>query len=636
MTALACLWTRDGEPTDRRCAAMLEAQAIYGPDGAAQRSAGPVTLGRRMFCVTDEDARDRGPVTGAGGALTLVADARIDNRADLASRLGLDPALLRVASEAELLLHVVERWGVSGLAHIVGAFALIWWDAREQTLFLARDALGERPLHYHVGTGLVAAASMPKGLHALGDVPYAANADASLDFLALLPETEPASFFSAIDRVLPGHVVRIDSRGVRNERFWQWANRRPAAAKAADYPAMLRDALDRAVQRRLRRAHGGVGAHLSGGLDSACVAASAAMAMAPAPLVAFTAVPTHAVEVPPGMIGDEGPLAAATAALHPNIDHVTVRSGDRSPLSLLDRHFHLFERPVLNPSNAVWSEAIADAARQRGVTVLLTGQMGNLTISHAGMEHLAQLLGGGRLAALARLWWGLGRQGVRQRTIAAAALGPYLPRGWWRWIAARLAGGLPLGVYTALRMEASWGIESRAGRRGLDLAHQPWRDSVALRIWALDRVDMGVYNKGMLGGWGIDMRDPTADRDLVELCLAIPDAQFIRGGVPRSLGRRAFADRLPDVVLRERRRGFQAADWHVALGADRRGLAMEIDAIERCAVADTLIDAERLRRSVDTWPDGGWHRRDRIARYELALLRGVAAGHFLRRVARTN
>ena len=61
--------------------------------------------------------------------------------------------------------------------------------------------------------------------------------------------------------------------------------------------------------------------------------------------------------------------------------------------------------------------------------------------------------------------------------------------------------------------------------------------------------DRGNFNKGVLATHGLDVRDPTADRRVLEYCLAIPPEQFILGGVPRSLARRAFADRLPAAVL---------------------------------------------------------------------------------------
>lgn len=638
MTALAAFWSFDHEAPAPRCMRMLAAQADYGRDGARQIAdeATGVALGRDLFALTAEDVLDRGPQRGEASGLMLAADVRIDNRADLASGLGIKGEALDRLPDAALMLRVVERWGHAGFGRIVGPFAAILWDARTHRLTLARDPMGERPLHYYRAMRFVAAASMAKGLHALPEIPYAADTRAAADFLALVPETGSGSFFAGISRVRPGHVVTIDAKGERSETFWTWDAPPLRPRGPDDYAEALRTAFDRAVARRLRVTGGAIGAQLSGGLDSAAVAATAARLIAPAPLHAFTAVPSGPSAAPAGTIADEGPLAAETAAFHPNIVHRRIGSGGASPLPLFDRHFRLFERPVLNPSNAVWAEAINDAAKAVGVRVLLTGQMGNLTISHAGLEALPRMLAGGRWLAFGMLARGLRRNGLRSTGIGAASLGPFLPVPFWEWLQRTMSGRGDWRRASALADAKAAAVVERAKARGLDLSYRPWRDGRAMRIWALGRIDMGVYNKGVLGGWGIDLRDPTIDRDLVALCLAIPDEAYAAGGIPRSLARRAFADRLPPAVLNERRRGFQAADWPVGLSAARSGIASELDALERCADAAATIDLDRLRADLSDWPSDGWDRPDRLERYELAMLRGLAAGHFLRRVARTN
>ncbi len=128
-------------------------------------------------------------------------------------------------------------------------------------------------------------------------------------------------------------------------------------------------------------------------------------------------------------------------------------------------------------------------------------------------------------------------------------------------------------------------LEARAKARQLDLAYRPWKDGHAARLWALRRGDRGPHQKGVLAGWGIDVRDPTADRRLVEFCLAVPTDQFMRDGAPRALARRALADRLPAAVLNAPTKGYQAADWHEGLTAARGELAAEVERLAACAPA---------------------------------------------------
>jgi asparagine synthase (glutamine-hydrolysing) len=114
------------------------------------------------------------------------------------------------------------------------------------------------------------------------------------------------------------------------------------------YEEAYREKLNQAVPCRLRGAEDQVGSNLSGGFDSGAVVATAARLLAPSGgrVVAFTAVPREGyVDKPPrNRLIDEGPYAAATAALYPNIEHVLVRSEDRAPLDGLDRAFFFSKR----------------------------------------------------------------------------------------------------------------------------------------------------------------------------------------------------------------------------------------------------------------------------------------------------
>ena len=639
MTALAGHWSFGAGDPLAECERMLRAQQIYAPDAGVSRAAGAAVLGRRLFRLTPEDRFDRGPEM-RGGRI-LVADARLDNRPELASALGISPADSSRLSDAALLMHALDRWDEEAVARLTGYFAFALWDPESERLLLARDFLGHRPLHYHRGDGFFAFASMPKGLHALDSVPVAPNQRMAADFLALMPDNGSETFFEGVEKVIPGHIAVVTRDGIETRRYWH-----PPAAllrlkSGAEYEEALREKVDSAVAAQLRGAGSEVGAHLSGGLDSGTVAATAARLLAPdgGKVTAFTSVPR--VGYSGGIrnaISDEGPLSAAIASLYPNMDHVLIRSGERSPFENLDRSFFLFERPVLNLCNEVWLEAIAEAAKQRGLKVVLGGALGNLSISYDGMQLLPQLLSRGRLLRLGREIGGLLRTGTRVGTIASQTLGPFLPVPLWRMV--QRLRGKPVGLhgYSAINpgSVAANGVVARASERGLDLSYRPRSDPVETRLWAIDRVDPGNYIKGWLGGWGVDMRDPTADQRLIEFCLSVPAEQFLAGGIPRSLARRAFADRLPAEVVRERRKGYQAADWHEGLTAGLDDLRMEVERFAEIDATTDALDTRRLAGLARKLPDGDWHDDLVTGSYRLALLRGVSAGHFIRKAAGSN
>lgn len=637
MTAIAGLWRHDGRPDGvRDLARMLAAQQIYGPDDTRQSSDGAVTLGRCLFRSLPEDRFDRQPLQTGDARLTLVADVRLDNRAELAAALGLPVARIGARCDAALLLDCLERWGERTVDRLTGDFAFACWDERAQALMLARDFRGNRPLHVHRGNGFIAFASMPKGLHALAEVPRAANRDAAADFLMMQPAAGTATFWDAIERVPPGTILTVTRTAITARAYWQPA-RPDRAAPRRDHVEGVRHLLDEAVLARLRGAGDQVGAHLSAGLDSAAVASTAARLLAgQGRVAAFTASPHPDHEPLHGrhLIADEAPLAAATAALYDNIDHHLVRAGNRSPLAALDRDYYLFDMPLLNRCNMTWWTGIHDEAKALGLRVMLTGEIGNMSLSYAGEEYLPELLRSGRLLELARVAAALLRTGtLRKRGLVGRLLFPFLPPA----IERRVRGEHDAAIPGHNAMAPTALARFQSGDQGAKtVSERAWRDGFAMRLHVMGRHDPGNHNKGYLAGWKIDQRDPTGDRRLVEYMLAAPMADYVAGGRFRSLPRRVLADRLPPAVLGEPGKGRQGADWHLGLTAARAELREELDRLRASGVADSLLDLDRLDALERNWPSSGWASQKVQDDYRLALLRGISVGHFLRKTSGGN
>jgi asparagine synthase (glutamine-hydrolysing) len=643
MTALAGVWHFDGRPDAANCCArMLAAQELYGPDDSAQWSEGDVAVGRQLMRVLPEDNRDHQPLIGGGGRFRLVADVRLDNRDELIDRLGVPAAQARTLSDASILLTAFERWEESCFEHLIGDYAFAVWDSVQTRLLLARDPLGQRPLHYHYGNKFIAFASMPKGLHALPEVPYAPDEERIAEFLALIPEG-PKSFFLGIERVEPGHFVTVTATGVKSRRYWNPAKRRITLKSPEDYSDAVRELLDKAVRCRLRGA-GDIGVFLSGGLDSGAVAATAARLLEGSGkrVIAMTGVPRRGYDYsdPPNCIGDEGPYAAAIAALYPNIEHVLCRNEGYSPLENLDRDFYLYEKPNRGIEYTGWSNSFTEVVRQYNLRVTLSGHLGNLGFSYNGLELLPELFRRGRWLKFYREARTLvENRRMRWRGVLANTLGPWCPPSLWLWInkvAHRSA--VEVADYSAVnpRRLSELDLPGRARARKLDLLYRPWKDGFDMRVWALQNTDPGNSNKGALGRWHVDQRDPTADLRLIEFCLAVPTEQFLCNGMPRALARRALADRLPRTVLDERRRGLQVADWHIDLTAARDTIRGELARLQDCPAANRALDLPRLHRLVENWPSAGWERDEIIMRYRYALLRAISTGHFLRRATASN
>jgi asparagine synthase (glutamine-hydrolysing) len=632
MTAIAGFWNQGGPlAPPEHCRKMLAAQAIYGPHGCSAAQLDDFALGRCLFRTLPEDAYDRQPVIGGNGRFALSADIRLDNRLELAAALGLTAADAAVLADSSLLLLSLERWGDTALDRIVGDYAFAFFDRHEQRLVLARDPLGQRPLFWHRGPHFVAFASMPSGLRALGSVPRRPNTNSLARFVARLPIDGDASYHEGIQRVEPGHVLAISLKGITSRRYWNLVRRELRLKSFEDYVEAYRFHLDQSVASRLRRLDRPVAAHLSGGWDSAAVTATAARLLSRESegVIAFTSVPQAgaAAAAPAHEFANEGPLAAATAERFPNVHHILVESPQRSPVEDLERYSRLFQRPSFNLLNHVWLSEIRTQARARGAGVLLTGEIGNWTISAAPNSILADFIRERRWSAWQREARAmlLDRR-ARVRGVAANSFGPWVPDLAWRCFRGLSSAPAP-GSQGALHPSWKARLASACEESELGSESRP-KNNFERSVLAFSRMDFGEYRKGILGGWGIDKRDATADRRLIEFCLSLPITMLADQGVRRPLARAALSDRLPDAVLNEKRKGLQSADWQEGMARSLPAISSLIEEMATNDAAASVLDIDALRRWVEEWPDDGWNRPAMLSRYRAALPQALTAGSF--------
>lgn len=605
---------------------MLDAQATYGSEASRRTEMGNLSLGVRLFGLLPEDTRDGQPIVSRDGRFAFIGDIRLDNRDELVR--SLDRGI--GASESELVFAALLNWGEAALDRIFGDFAFAWFDRTAQCLTLARDPLGQRPLFWHRGSYFTAFASMPSGLHAIGDIPRRPSIETLSRFLALLPVEGDGSYFEGVHRVEPGHFVRVTPEGVRSQRYWAPQRRELGLKGFENYVEAFRSHLDRAVEARLKGADGVVACHLSGGWDSSAVTATAARLLGPSggKVIAFTSVPaTGLAPAPPNRFANEGPLAAATARRYPNIEHVLVQSSAHAAFADLPAYHAAFQRPPFNLLNHSWLAEIRAQVRSRGAHILLTGEIGNWTISAAPPSILSDLIRQGRFVA----WWReaasmLSIRKARLRGVAAGSFGPWLPHFAWRRLRA-LSSAPTLAEQSALHPRLAEKLLRAQQDYEIELATAP-KDNFERTVRALSEMDFGEYRKGIFGGWGIDKRDATADIRLVEFCLSLPVEMLANEGVRRPLARAALADRLPPEVLDEKRKGYQAGDWHRGMSEHLPKIAALIEQIGADPVASSLVDVDRLRDWVRDWPTGGWDRLDVIGRYRTALPQALNAGLF--------
>ncbi|MBU8536734.1 asparagine synthase (glutamine-hydrolyzing) [Falsiroseomonas tokyonensis] len=592
-----------------------------GPDGEGQHLEAHLGLGHRRLAIVDL-AGGHQPMATEDGRVVISFNGEIYNHAALRSTLQGLGHVFRTRSDTEAILLGWKAWGLAVLDRLDGMFAFALWDRDRGELLLARDRLGEKPLHYaRLPGGGWAFASELQPLLALPGLARALNPAAVEDFLALGYVPDPHSIHAGIQRLPPAHALLLQ-RG-RPEpaalyRYWQPPTR--AAAAPDDAPAELAQRLDDAVRARLM-ADVPLGAFLSGGLDSGAVTALAARAHAG--IDSFT-------------IGFEGPedesaTAAAVAARYGTRHHAQAATADY--LAAARGQAALFGEPFGDHSS-VPTLAVCTLAR-RHVTVALSGDGGD------------EVFAGYRRYRFHRLSEGVRRllpAGVRRQVIGRLAAAYPVLAGAPRWLRARntlteLSLDSALGYYrTVCKLQDARrrALLSPAMRGALD-GHDPSARFVALMaecdpedallqaqyadlhtylpgdiLTKLDRTSMAV---------SLEVRPPLLAHGLVEWGMALPAHLKLRGGTGKQVLRQAMAPLLPDAVLHGPKCGFAqgiAEQFRARAETVRARLTGE-------AMLDSgLFDASALTRLVDEHASGAADHAQPI--WQLLVMEGFLRG----------
>jgi asparagine synthase (glutamine-hydrolysing) len=591
-------------------------------------------------------AVDRPPRPFRGGQGLYAASARLANRDELGAVLGLSPGELARTNDAELLLSIVERPGDAGLARCVGAFAFALWDEEARCLTLGRDCLGNKALFYHRGRDFVAFATTPGVLLALPDVPRQIDEIALAHFLALNLDDGQCTLYRGIDRVPSRTVVRIDSAGAAHRKYWSPNFDAAPNLRDEDYIAQARALLDQAVAAAIKDTPN-VAISLSGGLDSSAIAATAARLGVAQSITGFTLVPPAGMHVDfgPYKYVDERDKVAALARMYPHLDVRLITPATLLPVELdSTRFFAQTALPQVNPASDGPFSAVGDAAVAAGHRVLLVGVRGNHGLSWWGRLALPALLRAGMWRALHHELREAARQSQHSlaRTLAREVLMPIMPAALSRAVN-RFRGRDPDSVaqHSALnpafvaehQLARQWqadGFDSWFGVRGWTAA--PHRAACLFDTYQIGR-DLAAMSEELDG---YEIRDPLADRRLLEFVLAVPEEKFRSAGIQRTFARRVLADRLPPEILNESRRGAQVVDWFCRLQVRRDAIAAEIERLDSSPLARCIIDVPRLKRLMTEWPADAQSAQVRRADYMLALARGVHVGQFIRWVEGAN
>lgn len=548
MSGIAVIFHTNGQAADKEVMeCMLLRLAHRGKDGRGIWSSGAVALGQVVHWTTPESTQIGPPVRAQQSNLVLVADVRIDNRADLLGALYAPGNRQIIISDEELVLKAYQRWGEACPERLVGDFCFAIWDGRNRTLFCARDHMGVKPLYYSSGSRLFLCASEIKALFCHARTPRRLNEVRVADYLAMNFEDKVITFYRDIYRLPPGHSVSVGPKGLRIRCYWSLDASSDIRLKSdSEYAESFRDIFTQAVRYRLR-SHRPLGFLLSGGLDSSsivCVARQLAKNRGGAPLIAFSASFPDFPQLNEQAFIDE---VVASGGIEVN----SVCADQVGPLHDFERVFLHQDEPFHAPNLFVYW-VLAAAAVERGVDILVDGVDGDTIVSH-GLEFLVELFWSARVWRLAsEIRWLARRTGHARRRIAwhqairPSLIEPLLLR--WKWLSSGVGKGLsdaPLTVNRAFARRVGWSERYRAL-----LGKRAW-PSCSLKETHWRQITSGIIpfylevNDKAAAAFGLDHRHPFFDRRLVEFCYGLPSEQKLKAGWDRVVQRRAMDGILP-------------------------------------------------------------------------------------------
>ena len=586
--------------------AMNDAVAHRGPDDDGFHFEAGVGLGHRRLSIIDLSTGHQ-PLYNEDHTVAVVFNGEIYNFQALVTELSARGHTFRTRSDTEVIVHAWEEWGEACVARFRGMFAFGLWDRNRETLFLARDRLGVKPMYYTVTPdGMLLFGSELKALLAYPGLARVIEPQTVEEYFALGYVPEPRTVFKDIFKLAPAHTLAIRRGQAIPAAREYWDVRFEVGGPAPDDAAACDELVERLRESvRLRMISDvPLGAFLSGGVDSsAVVAMMAGLSSGP---VNTCSIAFNEAKYDESVYAQQ--VADRYATRH-RVEHVASDDFD-----LIDTLARLYDEPYAD-SSAIPTYRVCQLAR-KNVTVALSGDGGDETFG--GYRRYRFHLMEEKLRSTFPL-------GVRKPVFGA--LGRAYPKADWapRVLRAKSTfealGRDSIEAYfhtmsiirSPLRQQLYSGAFKRelAGYDAIDVMRRhaeraPTDDALAqiqyidLKTYLVGDINTKVDRASM--AHSLEVREPLMDHPLVEWMATLPSSIKIRNGEQKYLLKKAMEPFLPDEIMYRPKMGFSIplAQWF------RGPLAGRVQsALLGPRLADTgWFDRDVLRRIVDQHQSG--------------------------------
>jgi asparagine synthase (glutamine-hydrolysing) len=571
---------------------MMAAMRHRGPDADGVHHDGPAALGHVRLSIIDLSGGAQ-PMANEDGSVWIVFNGEIYNYRALRDELLAKGHVFKTESDTEVIVHLYEELGARCVERLRGMFAFAIWDARNGSLFLARDRVGIKPLYLHTGPEGLAFASEVKALLELPWIRRELHPAALHRFLTHYYVPGDETVFRGILKLPPGHTLTVKDGAVKRNAYWDLA-----------FPSEPRDvSLAEAKDEILARLRESVRLHmisdvpvgflLSGGVDSTAM-------LALAKSETDKEISTFTIGFEGAAFADERPFARMAAERFGTTHYdLTLSSADfREALPAYVRHM---EEPVCEPP-AIALYHISRLARQH-VKVLISGEGGDEAFagypeyrSYRLLERARRGGAAGAAAMAARIASALGvERAARFEALSRLPLERYyLSRS-----------ATPFSAFNARRaalctpefLAAAGAQPDRSVTEAYFDRARGWDDLsrmlyVDTKTWLPD--DLLIKADKITMAHSLELRVPLLDHEVMEFAASLPTRLKVKGLQTKVALKAALEGLVPKPILERRKVGFPVpyATW---LRTDLREFA-----------SDTLLGARASQR--------GLFRREEVER----------------------
>ena len=556
-----------GDTAETRLWAMIATLRHRGPDDEGVWTDGRAGIAHARLSIIDLSPAAHQPMASADGAVWITYNGEVYNFAEIRQELDALGYPFRSRSDTEVIVNGWHAWGPKIFTRLRGMFALAIWDRRSQSLILARDRLGKKPLYYAATTTAFLFGSEIKALLTWPGVPRTADPSAIDRYLTLGYVPAPDTAFAGIRKLPAAHYLVVEARADKNlgapelVRYWRLPEPRATRRhrRTSDLKRELVGHLEEAVRLRLI-SDVPLGAFLSGGVDSSAVVAT--MARVGGGTVKTFSIGFSAKEY------DETRYARMVAERYATDHQELVVEPDA--VAVLPRLVWHYGEPFADPS-AVPTYYVSKLARQE-VTVALNGDGGDECFlgyrRYKAMRYVSWLDGmpSWSRAELARLL-GLAPLTAQQRfkipRIRGVLQAPKQRPG------RRYA--FTLAPFTDEDKEDcySWAMRDQLGRSALDLLEPYFAEADSL-VAGANWADIHTYLPDDLMAkvdvasmaHGLEARSPLLDHVLMEWAVGLPEEVKMARGVTKALFKSAMEPYLPAELLYRPKMGFSCPVDH--------------------------------------------------------------------------